>query len=677
MLLTIGMIVKNESKYLRECLTAMQPILENVPSELIIADTGSTDDTVEIAKSFTDNVLEIEWENNFSKARNATLRPAKGKWYMFVDADEIFDKTQGLIDFFTSGEYQKYEYAGITIRNVIGNHRGDAVINRLFRKRKERIFIGSIHERVQLQGKAPFVLPDTMLLHHGYDFTGEDGDELKSAKMDRNLTLLNKEYEKRPKDLGLLHYMVRENRSAGNFEEAKGYLDKAMRLMPENTRGNNVLYSIFTHHAIALCRHPEVDHRAICDVLEEYFNTIKTTFRISFVLRQAHANALLALHEYSQAARVYEQCIDMYENYDSLDMRSSFYVPAEEVTPQTQNTLINRAIFCYACAEDYESANAVERPKRLDVRTFWAFRNTLKSENPQVIYNVLNYLVQSHKNTLPQEFGSLILLPMQKDKGPESVEGVNEVINSLKISHTKKTVAFIIKTFGDEFKEAFLKFVKENDYLDSSEEIKTLRLLYELAYMLFLMEKDEPTREEFFEAYARTYYRYLTVTHREEALSEERIVGLDENATFGYYSGVAYKNKSNGSDLDFIRTLRKAMGFNQNGMLLVLPFVKRIEDKIKEAAAAEEEAKKAAALEVAPIAIQEEAPVPSQTVDQLLQAMQQQFVTLKTSIQGLITANPQQAGRLLAQYESINPTDPDIALLKEKLELGAVGVGVR
>ena len=50
MLLSIGMIVKNEEKFLDRCLAAIKPILDNIDSELIIADTGSTDNTVEIAQ---------------------------------------------------------------------------------------------------------------------------------------------------------------------------------------------------------------------------------------------------------------------------------------------------------------------------------------------------------------------------------------------------------------------------------------------------------------------------------------------------------------------------------------------------------------------------------------------------------------------------------------------------
>lgn len=65
MILSIGMIVKNEEKYLEQCLTAMKPLLEEVESELIIADTGSTDNTVEIARKFTDNVYHQRRDQQF------------------------------------------------------------------------------------------------------------------------------------------------------------------------------------------------------------------------------------------------------------------------------------------------------------------------------------------------------------------------------------------------------------------------------------------------------------------------------------------------------------------------------------------------------------------------------------------------------------------------------------
>ncbi len=94
MILSIGMIVKNEAGNLRECLTGIKPILEQVESELIIADTGSRDGTMDVAKEFTPNVYEIEWRNDFAWARNTTLERARGEWYMFLDADEVFEDVE-------------------------------------------------------------------------------------------------------------------------------------------------------------------------------------------------------------------------------------------------------------------------------------------------------------------------------------------------------------------------------------------------------------------------------------------------------------------------------------------------------------------------------------------------------------------------------------------------------
>ena len=76
MKLSIAMMVKNEEKYLQECLEALQPLREAVDSELIIVDTGSEDRTVEIARQFTDKVYFHRWNNDFAAMRNKTIEYA-------------------------------------------------------------------------------------------------------------------------------------------------------------------------------------------------------------------------------------------------------------------------------------------------------------------------------------------------------------------------------------------------------------------------------------------------------------------------------------------------------------------------------------------------------------------------------------------------------------------------
>ncbi|MEP4149480.1 MAG: glycosyltransferase family 2 protein [Halioglobus sp.] len=83
--LSLCMIVKNESFFLRDCLRQAADHVE----EIIVVDTGSTDSTRDIAREFTDNVFEFEWQDHFADARNYSLEQAKGQWIIVLDADEV------------------------------------------------------------------------------------------------------------------------------------------------------------------------------------------------------------------------------------------------------------------------------------------------------------------------------------------------------------------------------------------------------------------------------------------------------------------------------------------------------------------------------------------------------------------------------------------------------------
>ena len=100
-LLSGGIITKNEEKNLPNCLEGLKPLLMAIPSELIIVDTGSTDQTKEIARKYTSKVYDFKWINDFSAARNETLKHASGEWYMYLDADEWIEDCRELIAFFS------------------------------------------------------------------------------------------------------------------------------------------------------------------------------------------------------------------------------------------------------------------------------------------------------------------------------------------------------------------------------------------------------------------------------------------------------------------------------------------------------------------------------------------------------------------------------------------------
>ena len=79
-------IAKNEAENLPRWLASMRVFAD----EMIVVDTGSTDETVAIARAGGAQVLHFDWINDFSAAKNFALDAATGDWVVFTDADEYF-----------------------------------------------------------------------------------------------------------------------------------------------------------------------------------------------------------------------------------------------------------------------------------------------------------------------------------------------------------------------------------------------------------------------------------------------------------------------------------------------------------------------------------------------------------------------------------------------------------
>jgi tetratricopeptide (TPR) repeat protein len=81
------MIVRDEEKNLPACLESVKDLVD----EIVIADTGSKDGTVEVAQRFGARCISIPWENNFAAARNRSLEEVHSDWVLWMDADEQLD----------------------------------------------------------------------------------------------------------------------------------------------------------------------------------------------------------------------------------------------------------------------------------------------------------------------------------------------------------------------------------------------------------------------------------------------------------------------------------------------------------------------------------------------------------------------------------------------------------
>ena len=151
MLLSIGMMVKNEEKNLDKCLSSVMPLVDNLGAELIIVDTGSEDKTVEIAKKYTDKLYFHKWNNDFSAMRNITISYATGDWFFVVDGDEVLADTEEIIKFFKSGEYKNYNAASLNVRSFSKKNNstkfGDLESIRLFKNDGYFKYVGVVHNQ--------------------------------------------------------------------------------------------------------------------------------------------------------------------------------------------------------------------------------------------------------------------------------------------------------------------------------------------------------------------------------------------------------------------------------------------------------------------------------------------------------------------------------------------------
>jgi glycosyltransferase involved in cell wall biosynthesis len=83
-LLSAALIVKNEEKFLGDCLASLRGLAD----EVVVVDTGSTDRTQEIARSGGARVYDFPWNGDFAAARNRALDLSTGEWILYIDADE-------------------------------------------------------------------------------------------------------------------------------------------------------------------------------------------------------------------------------------------------------------------------------------------------------------------------------------------------------------------------------------------------------------------------------------------------------------------------------------------------------------------------------------------------------------------------------------------------------------
>ncbi|MCS7220808.1 MAG: glycosyltransferase [Anaerolineae bacterium] len=229
--ISVCMIVRDEEAVLARCLRS----LGDLASQLIVVDTGSQDRTVEIARSFGAEVYHFQWVDDFSAARNESLRHARGEWIFWLDADDELspEAVAQVKNAVASGQADAYV---CRVASRLPNGTEDIVPHaRIFRNGLGLRFHGRIHESVwtDIIAKGLKVLDtDIVIVHHGYE---TDWAVLRS-KHERNLAYVERELERYPDNPGLLCYFGMAKMGLGDIAAGEAALRRVIELPPMNVR---------------------------------------------------------------------------------------------------------------------------------------------------------------------------------------------------------------------------------------------------------------------------------------------------------------------------------------------------------------------------------------------------------------------------------------------------------
>ena len=210
--LSLALIVKNEARYLARCLRSVQGVV----NEIVVVDTGSSDDTVRIARECQARVVDFAWEDDFAAARNFALAQTTGDWILVLDADEHASPALAaeIPDFIaTRRAIGRLKIVSDFQRNN-QTLRSQSFVSRLFPR--GAYFEGRIHE--QLISPLPRLDLRGELWHDGY---------LEPSKSARNLRMLERELERSPESAYLWFQLALEHASLNETAQALRCLQRA------------------------------------------------------------------------------------------------------------------------------------------------------------------------------------------------------------------------------------------------------------------------------------------------------------------------------------------------------------------------------------------------------------------------------------------------------------------
>lgn len=326
--ISLCLIAKNEEKSIAHCLNAYKGFVE----EIIVVDTGSTDRTVEIARSYGAEIRSFPWVNDFAAARNVSIRDAKGDWILRTDADEWAEPAEmiKLINAAASNVADLYFCKTISSDLFETDPNAYGVQNlRLFRNHLGLTFEHAIHETVTTCAVARnglrTAITNIIFLHSGYDVSKQDME----AKITRNLKICDSGLAKDPSDRflrmvrGVIVY--RKDKDQGTSE-----MEVACENLPQD---------VFPSKYLEMCYIFLIQHYAKCqnkEKVSKYIEEALTDFCLDALMLQYLGEKLLfSLGDIGYAVKVLHRALICHPS----DMVSDILDPKYYNPDQVKRTL--------------------------------------------------------------------------------------------------------------------------------------------------------------------------------------------------------------------------------------------------------------------------------------------------------------------------------------------------
>lgn len=289
--ISLCMIVRNEEEVLEQCLSSVESICD----EIIILDTGSTDRTKEIASQFTDNVIDFEWVDNFSKARNESFRHATKDYILYLDGDDVVlpedvKKLKALKKNVLNEKIDAVSMYYHTSFDQQGKPTFKFRRNRLLKRSNNYTWYGAVHEYILVTGNIHH--SDIAITHRKQD------KKIDPSQRNRNLKI----YEKQLKEGAVftpreLFYYANELKDHQRFEEAISYYQQFLT----TKRG-------WIEDEIRACIYMADCYRAMGKIEEE-----TTTLLQSFKLDLPRPEVLCRLGDYYKNKNSFQKAIRWYD----------------------------------------------------------------------------------------------------------------------------------------------------------------------------------------------------------------------------------------------------------------------------------------------------------------------------------------------------------------------------